>query len=519
MNIILVLVSSLLYVLAFPRWNLWWVSFAALAPLLGAVERGHGYIKPICYGSAWSLAVSIGLGYWLFPALFYNYGVSFSKTVLFFCVCVYLPLTFLVVGFMGCYRLLQRRHVVFYALIAPSLWTIMEYIKEAVPFLVPWGELGYAVIDFHPFVQAADVIGVHGITFIVAGINFLVFFIISETYPVFSANRHAAWFRLNFNGKHRIQMTTGVMIIGLFFSVPMLYGKIRLQSMRHTAAFHESHGESMDASLIQGNFNSIERWSGMGFYPRIQKYLEMTGSGEGKGKRVIVWPETVLNSTTRLDESFFTEIMTYIGRDALLIAGGLKEDETTGGVLNSAYLVSGTGRLMRYDKHMLLPYAETSPLIDLIGAYYTAPNQFQAGTTPLCFQTDHGRAGVSICFEIMYPDLIRKSVSRGAEFLVNISNDAWFGNSSMPYVHLNAARFRAVENRRYVLRASNSGFSAVIAPDGAVLSQSRLFESERIEGRFIKLDELNAYSRFGSTILYFCAVCIGAGLVRIIYKR
>ncbi len=265
-------------------------------------------------------------------------------------------------------------------------------------------------------------------------------------------------------------MAAGMGMISLFLAGPILYGKTRMETVHNMIAHSADKGLAMKALLVQGNFNLMDRWSGMGFYRRIQKYLEMTGTTTNTySKRIVVWPETVLNAVSHLDDVFFAEIMQHIGPNTVLISGGLKEDTSTGGIFNSAYLISGNSGVMRYDKHILLPYAETLPLMDILGSYYTAPHQFQAGSSPGRFQTDHGNVGISICFEILYPDYIRKTVANGAEFLANISNDAWFGKTSMPHMHLNAGLMRAIENRRYLLRASNSGISAVIAPDGRIL--------------------------------------------------
>jgi apolipoprotein N-acyltransferase len=518
--IILVLISSLFYVLAFPQYNFWWLSFVALVPFFAAIENAHGYVRKIMCGFFWSLAISGGLGYWLFPALCGNYGVSLPKTILFFGLCVFIPLLVLVVGFIGCYIFMRRRHIFFYALIVPSLWTTMEYVKELTPVLVPWGAIGYAVIDFVSFSQIADVGGVHGITFFIAAINSLAFILTRHVFYSISEIADSWKFEGRFIRNQRSQMRLLVIMISLFFFLPVLYGKSKIKALSFEIDSKTAQGLAMETQLIQGNYNLVERWSGMGFFHRIQKHLDMTGppAVEGK-KRLIVWPETILNSTTKLDDSFFLGIMSYIGRDALLISGGLKEDEETGGVLNSAYLISGTGDLMRYDKHVLLPYAETSPMIDLLDPYYTAPNQFQPGSSPLSFNTGLGSVGVSICLEILYPCLISQSVRHGAEFLVNISNDAWFGTSPMPYMHLNAARFRAVENRRYLLRASNSGISAIISPDGKILSRSDLFVCEEIAGQFLKFNQVTVYSRFGEIILYLCAGCLFIRLSWITFKN
>ncbi len=282
------------------------------------------------------------------------------------------------------------------------------------------------------------------------------------------------------------------------------------------------HGINQNAPaavLVQANFSLSERWSGMGFYHRLKTYLDMSGSGgEGAG-RVIVWPETALNSSTHVNDGLFMEMMRYIGEESLLISGGIMTDDADGenGVYNCAFLISGDGHLMRYDKHILLPYAETAPLIDLLGQYYTAPDAFIPGRSPVAFKTPLGRVGLSICFEILYPGLVRRAVSDGAEFLVNISNDAWFDDSPMPYQHLDGAVLRAVENRRFVLRTSNSGISAVISPAGATVKKSGLFSAETISGNFLPLRQKSIYTRWGDLIVYFSAFYLMAALLKIIW--
>jgi len=286
-------------------------------------------------------------------------------------------------------------------------------------------------------------------------------------------------------------------------------------------------GESVQATLVQGNFSTKERWSGMGFYQRVRNYLEMSkevsaemsgNKGQGVG-RVIVWPETTLNSSTKLNDALFVEIMRYIGEDALLISGGLKTDHKSKEVFNSTYFISGAGRLLRYDKHLLLPYSETSPLVDLLDTYYSAPNEFTPGRTPLCIDAPGGKVGASICFEILYSGFIRQAVKEGAQYLVNISNDSWFGDSPMPYIHLNAARLRAVENRRFLLRTSNSGFSAVISPTGILVVQSDLYSKERVDGGFVKFDQLSFYARNGDLILVASAIILLIALIQMVLKK
>jgi apolipoprotein N-acyltransferase len=309
-------------------------------------------------------------------------------------------------------------------------------------------------------------------------------------------------------------------IAALLMALPVVYGRHQLQSVRASVtARMENPDLVIPATLVQGNFSTKERWSGMGFYQRVLRYLEMSEDKGDGARRVIVWPENTLNVSSKLGDALFIELMRGIGENALLIAGGLQADADTGEVFNSAYFISGAGRLMRYDKQVLLPYSETSPLIDLLDAYYTAPSEFTVGKTTLCMACSPGPVGPSICFEILYSGLIRESVKIGARYLVNLSNDSWFGESPMPWMHLNAARLRAIENRRFLLRAATSGISAIIGPDGQPVAQSRLFVQERVDADFVDLDDLTFYTQYGDWVLFVAAGMIFAALARVVVRN
>jgi apolipoprotein N-acyltransferase len=544
MNLLLVLISALFYVLSFPLWNYGFLAFFALAPLFGAVEGARSTARGTGYGIIWSALMSTGLGYWLYPTLINHFNVWPPKAALFFLLCVVLPSCLIYGGVSLVYRFVYRDHPFWYALVLPSLWTLGEYLKELIPVLLPWGAVGYAVLPFTQFVQIADVAGVHGLTFLVVLINALIWLLClrvqeKTTFTGVSAKKSKSIF-----GKNKAMTVTVPLALLVFATaVPLIYGMIRVrqvdaQIQQKTAAHPPVH-----AVLVQGNFSLHERWSGMGFFNRLQVYLEMSTQDIGQmghdteaeagqpnaaavarpthapGNRVIVWPETTLNAPVHLDDRLFRQIMDYIGEETLLISGGLMQNAASGRTMNSAYLISGKGMLTRYDKNILLPYAETSMMFDWLGRYYTAPEEFAPGGTPPCIDTPHGVVGASICFEILYPRYIARSVFSGADFLVNMSNDGWFGDSAMPYMHLNAARMRAIENRRFLLRAANNGISAVIAPDGRIIRQTGLFQKQRIDADFVYMDMVAPYTRFGDWLVFFSAFVLGMALLRLVFDR
>jgi apolipoprotein N-acyltransferase len=499
-QIFLTIISGILFSLSFPRPSLWPFAFIALVPFFYALNKAPKNQHCFLYGAVWAVVMAVAMGHWMFIALCQHYGLGWGKAGLFFIICLVMPLVFLYGVFSLAYGFFKRDRWIFYAAVLPSLWVVAESLKVLLPGLIPWGNIAYAVMPFADFIQISDMTGVYGITWIIVWVNSLVFLLIKG-------------FRNNARPRYRM---AGVLFLLLFvFAAIIGYGRFRQADIRASAG----NGEPINVTLVQGNFSLSERWSGMGFYRRIQTYLSMSRTEEGAdAPRMIVWPETTLNASARLDAGFFKSLMQAIGSEALLISGGLKS-AAEGDVYNSAYLISGKGRLQRYDKHILLPYAETVPMIDWLGGFYTAPDEFVKGRTPLCFETFLGKVAASICFETLYPDYIRRSVKRGAEVLVNISNDAWFGASAMPYMHLNAARMRAIENRRYVLRTSNSGISAIINPNGRLEEQSGLFQQARINGTCRLLDQHTIYAEYGNWVLYAAAAVLLLACLRQIFNR
>ncbi len=518
LNVLLVLISTILYVVSFPLWNAGFAAFFALVPLFWAIERARSIPRAMGYGVVWGALVSAGMGYWLLPTLVTHFGIRPPLAGLFFLASVILPVCLIYAFLVAVYRFVHHRHLAWYAIVVPSLWILAEYVKEMIPVLIPWGGIGYAAMPFHRYVQIADLGGVHGLTGVIVSINAVMWYMVRSVLPMSVVPRKSLL---------RVNCSPAIVLI-LAVCLPLVYGHYRLSRIDEAINEKASAGQQVQAILVQGNFDLDERWSGMGFYRRLQTYLEMStensgdmgaGNAEDRKSRVIVWPETTLNEPARLSGSLFRQIMSLIGDDALLVSGGLNQDDATGQVTNCAYLVSGEGALTRYDKRILLPYAETTMLVDWLGQYYTAPSEFAPGRIPPSMETPHGKVGMSICFEILYPGYIAGSVNSGASLLINMSNDAWFGDSPMPYMHLNAARMRAIENRRFLLRAANSGVSAVIAPSGQISARTDLFHRQRIDGDFVHLDVITPYTRYGDWLVFFSGCMLAVALLRVAFAK
>lgn len=499
--------SALMLTLSFsePSWSL--LVFVALVPLWAALERGRSAGQAAGVGFLFGIIHAVGMGYWVLFALTGHYGKSLPVAILFFAATTCLPAGVLYACLGATYSWLRRgaKPLFFCTAVVPALWMLCDYIKEIVPVAIPWGFAGYALLPFEHLVQMADLVGIYGLTGLVVLINTLVFLtgqrLKKSAVPDFG------------NGRGKL-VHTGIPLALLVCvaGFPSAYGAWRLPAVEQDIARAKTAGHGLSVALVQGNFSLKDRWSGRGFRARINTYLKLGGVG-GKHKLVLVWPETVLNSPRRMTPDFFRDIMGQIGKETLLISGGLRKTAADQ-VYNSAYVISGNGELKWYDKKRLLPYAESAPLGESLGNYYRSPAVFKAGNLPATVSTVSGRFGLSICFEILYPGHVRRTVMDGAAILTNLSNDAWFGDGAMPYLHLDAARFRAIENRRFMLRAANSGFSAIVDPTGRVIAASTLFEKQCVQGMAAALDERTLYSQWGDWVLYGAVAILMAALAR-----
>ncbi len=484
---LLTLVSAILVVLAFPKAGLWPLAFVGLAPLFLALARTRSWPRAFGLGFLYGALVAAGMGYWLVHAIAVEYEKPLWTALVFVPLLVAVPWGIVNGLFAAAFRALHRPGLLFAALAAPALWTLMEYSKEAWTMITPWGVLGTAMVPFSPFLQTAGLWGMYGLTFVLALANGAVFSAVEK-------RRKGARLR---------SLAPEALLAALAVAAPTAYGLAVLA--------RDEPPPDIPAVVVQGNFSQRERWSGMSITNRVAHYLSRSGCPEPGAPCVVVWPETELNSPDAVNDRMFSSILAALPPRTLLVAGGLREDRKDR-TYNCAYMLSGDGTLAWYDKHILLPYGEKSGVFDLLGDFYTAPASFCPGVSPRAVPTFLGSVGAGICLEILYPDHVRRSVLEGAEVLVNLSNDAWFGDSPMPWMSLDAARLRAVENRRWLLRASVSGISAVISPTGEVKAKTPLFQAARATGRIRMLEEKSLYTRLGDWPLAVSLVFVALGL-------
>ncbi len=516
------LVAAILYIVSFPdtlvpSWivaqGIWPLAFVFAVPLFRGLDRARSFLSAFVVAFAFGCVWAAGMGYWLLYAMVVEYEVAvwFALPIMLLGVIATHGVIFGAFG--SIYSLLRTKHPVFYMLAVPSLWVLFEYAREAIPFMTPWGLVGYAALPFGPFVQIGDIAGIYGVSFLVMSINGGIHFLLGDISPRVAFRKAGADALKEFLFDKRVL----VAVIAALVALPCGYGMVRSSMVNARIVGLRNTGGAVDALIIQGNYPNRDRWSGSRFHEQLQTYLGLTGTDDGSRPRLVVWPETVLNSAGYITRQLFRYVATQIGERSTLVAGGVRQDiRDERGVYNTAYMITGKEGFAYYDKNILLPYAETAPFGILLGEYYSAPAEFMKGRTGPSVKAGDIRAGISICFETLYPWHSRSAVAEGAQVLVNISNEAWFGPFAEPELQLRSAAFRALENRRYMLRASNSGISAIISPTGEVLARSSLFKRVKVSGTFCQMSGKTMYNRLGDWILFAAAIVLLCRLVLMI---
>jgi apolipoprotein N-acyltransferase len=300
--------------------------------------------------------------------------------------------------------------------------------------------------------------------------------------------------------------------VGILLTV-IFYGNFRIEKI--TAA--DNNSIHLQVSLIQGNIDQAHKWDPAYTNETLATYQSLTVKAAQDHSDLIVWPETAVPcyfSPEHWYEPFFLSLAKKVNAPILFgsLAYEARSHPEEYKYFNSAFLVSPEDKkVSQYDKVHLVPFGEYVPLksfLPFVEKLVVGVGDFSPGKNFTLFGIPMARFGVLICYEIIFPDLSRHYCKSGANFLVTITNDAWFGRSSAPYQHFSMAVFRAVENRTAVVRAANSGISGIIEPTGYIQRQTPLFERTYCKGKIPVNSSSTFYSRYGDVGVALCGIIL-----------
>jgi apolipoprotein N-acyltransferase len=270
--------------------------------------------------------------------------------------------------------------------------------------------------------------------------------------------------------------------------------------------------------VVQGNIDVGSQWNRDLHGQGLGHYLRLSDDGAAQAHpRLIIWPESAVTFFLEEEPVYLSTIGRVLrSHDAELILGGPRRDGHQERFFNSAFYVTADGHIAgRYDKVRLLPFAEYFPLqtIRFLRRHFGRIRYFTASDEPALLHTRFGDAATLICFEAIFPEVVRRQTTAGATFMLNLSNDAWFGDGAGADQHLMMVALRAVENRLWVVRGTTTGVSAIIDPYGRITRRLPLFTPGTIDGRIVPMNVSTPYKTWGDAFAWLCVLATTFGLL------
>jgi apolipoprotein N-acyltransferase len=491
-----------LLALSFPKFGHPAFGWIALAPLLVALlpQRGRSLARAFGLGVTAGLVYFAGTLYWITRVMAVYGGLTGWVAVLVNALLVaYLAL------FPGLFAVVMRRLLVAYGaralMAAPLAWVATELGRRYLFGGFPWVLLGYSQATTLPVAQLASLFGVYGVSAFLA-----------------SVSAAAAYCAATSSPRERGKAAGAVALLLVAVAV---WG-----SRRAARAEWTQTGEPLQVGLIQGNVDVSEKGESGRGASILQNYLRMTRQAIGAGAELVVWPESSTPFAFDEDPDSAAQVRTLARQARVPILLGSDEFEwrtvdhrrVVDRSFNSAFLVRADGSTGGiYRKIHLVPFGEYVPLKRLL--FFAAPlveavgSGFDAGEDATLLPVGGHRISVAICYEIVYPDLVRQFVRGGSELLTTMTNDAWFGPTSAPYQHFAQASMRAIEEGRYLVRSANTGISGIVDPYGRVLAETDIFRPAVVVGTVRFLQESTFYARVGDVFPYASAAITLAMLV------
>ena len=488
-KLMLAVLSGLLLFLSFPKYGNGIVAWAALIPLFFALKDATPR-KAFKIGFLTGFVAHIGILYWIvYVIVQYGYLPMYAGIAAMLLLAAYLSL------YTACFSLglvFLKGKGIRICVSGPLLWTVLEFLRSHLLTGFPWENLAYSQYLYANVIQISDITGIYGITFVIVMIN-------AVFYDLLSAR---------FRGRTLlVETVVACLVVIMIFG----YGHYRIESIDELL----KKAPGMRVALIQGNIDQNMKWNPLYQSQTIDIYRSLSRLAMPSGGGLIVWPETAAPFYFQKHDSM-QETVVDVARTSgsALLFGSPSYEEEKGNIsyMNSAFLLKPDGSVSgRYDKVHLVPYGEYVPLrrfFPFIGKLVAGIGDFKPGKGFYPLTINGLRLGVLICYEAIFPEAARDYKREKAEILVNITNDAWFGRTSAPYQHLSMTVFRAIETRLYLVRAANTGISAIIDPKGEILSRTGLFERTILEGDVKIIDKKTFYAAYGDAFAYLCAIAL-----------
>ncbi|MGE0825048.1 MAG: apolipoprotein N-acyltransferase [Candidatus Binatia bacterium] len=483
--------SGLLLALAFPKINISILAWSAFLPLLWVIQNktirqafGYGFLA--------------GMGFYLSTVYWVVHTIGlYSNIPPLIAVGPLVLMCMILASYTGLFTagvcFAQQRGIAPF-LVGPCLWVTLEWLRSFFFIGFPWVSLGYSQYPFLNLIQFAEFTGVYGLSALVIFGNLVLFALLEQ--------QHSHQWRLFLSA---VLLITGLSLWGMWRRTQLA----ELPPTRH-----------LRVGLIQGNVPQDTKWNPDFQEETMARYERLSRQAVDRGAELLIWPETAapffFQSPQPPDATYRNRLLRLVLETRVPILFGSPAFRRHGmdiALFNRAYLLSADAEVLgSYDKIQLVPFGEYVPfhsVLFFLDKLVEGIGDFAAGTDTTVFALPHLKFSVLICYEGIFPALTRQFVAQGAELLVNITNDAWFGRTSAPYQHLEMEAMRAVENRVPLVRSANTGFSAVVEIDGRIRRRTKLYEEAILVEEISWPQVTTFYTRYGDVFVWFCVVSAG----------
>jgi apolipoprotein N-acyltransferase len=417
------------------------------------------------------------------------------------------PLTALLAAYLAAYHAvfgwlggpIWRRWPVARLFVLPALWVALEWLRTYLLGGFPWNLAGYAWVDVAGALPLAAWIGAYGISFLVL---------------LTSAGAAAAVER------RRLEPAVLCFLIPLLLLPVAGRWSLRRSEIEMAAArdLGDIEGMGVPVRLLQPNIPNLAAWDAVAVVRNYQKVIRLSTESCEPGT-LVVWPESAAwPFLYGRDRNLDDDLRALVDRGCtVLFNSGYPVGDA---FYNSAFLLAPGGAVTRYDKRHLVPFGEYVPFRGLFGfidKLAREAGEFRAANSLVLLPWGREKIGMSICYEIVFPEEVAELARGGATILVTITNDAWYGDTAAPWQHFRAARFRAAENRRPLLRAAITGVSALVGPDGSVWAEIDVFKEGVIRGRVLGNRSVSLYARVPWLVPLLCTLLALGAVLRLYF--
>ncbi len=472
-KLFLIVASAVVSFLCFPPFPFGPLIFLALVPLLLAIEDLPPY-RALKLGFLWGIIFFLGL-------IYYIAWVTLPGMIAAVLILSLIPAT-------ACWffaRLLERNRgaaLIFF----PSYFIMWNWLFTMSDLNDPWADFGYALVYYLPFVQAAELGAVYLISLIILAVNVAIYASVSQ--------------KFNLSQSVRRNLRYGsVLTMVLLYS----YGVVRLNSEDSAAS-----SEKLTVGILQGNMTRGQKWNPKNLQKNFERYFDLSRKAVSEGAEFLIWPETATPTYLMQDRRYLGNVQSLVDSLGVPLLTGTPFYEVVGPkeyvYFNSAVLIEpDNDDYQVYSKIRLVPVSEHIPFsgrFKRLKEIRLGQADFSSGEEQTIFDLGGVRFATAICFESAFPGYCREFAQKGAQFLVVITNDMWFGRTSLLEQHAMMSVFRAVENRIPVVRSANTGISMAIDKWGKILVKSDIFVIDHLIARIAPEDSKSVYGRIGDII-------------------